>query len=145
MNIRVSVCNVIHIKNGLPCCVTGSSMITDPGSLTQVRGETEYPGVGIPHPFEYWGGWQSFVKTYLIYTVAQVFFTLFWRHHCAAIGILCQREVMSSSWKCWPLIRSTTHNPLLHQPLLLVHAVTLTAVWGLKPQFKKFCWGYHLY
>ena len=45
-------------------------MSTDPGSLNPVQGEAEYPGGGIPDPYEYWDRWHSFDKTYLICIIA---------------------------------------------------------------------------
>ena len=80
-----------------------------------------------------WGRWHRFGKTYLICVIAQFLLILFWDHQCTASGNLCQREVMSNSWRCWTVIRSTAHHTLLRQPLLIVHSVTLTAERGLKP------------
>ena len=73
-----------------------------------------------------------------------MYLKLFWQPHCAA-GILCQREVMSRTWKRRPVIRSTAHNPLPLQQLLLVHSLTLSKNGPPKPEFIQFCWGRHLH
>ena len=130
----------IQIKYGLPYSVTCLSMSTDPGFPTFAP----YPGSEIPGSVRILGQVTQFLVNMLNLHYTTVFI-LFWYHHCAATGILCQRVVMSSSWKCWPVIRSTAHHTLLHQPLLLLHSMTLTAEKRLKHNFKKFCWGFHLY
>ena len=118
--------SVKQIKHGLPYSVTCPSISTDPGSLTQWWD----PGI---HMQTGAGGtvWANHTWTLLYQRFLNCFDT-----YCAAIGDLCQREVVSSSCKRRPVIRSTIHNPLPLQltvtrhcsmwsrPLYLVHSPT---------------------
>ena len=114
----------IQIKYGLTYCVTCPSMSTDPGSLPKpvwVAWSQD--------PYKHWAGWHSLGKTYLISIIAQVLEIVF-------IPPLCSNwheGGHSISWKCWPVIRSTAHQLLMPQPLLLIQSMTLTAERGWKP------------
>ena len=99
-------CQVIQIKYGLPYCVTCPSMSTDPGSLNSAAPRTRV--VGSRNPYEYWGRWHSFGKTYLICIIAQVLKNCF----IPLTGILCQREavwVAAESGDLWSWALHTTH------------------------------------
>ena len=110
---------VIQIKYGLPYCVTCPSMSTDPGSLNP--GMRRSRVVGSRDPYEYWGRWHSFGKTYLICIIAQVlencFHTPYWHSVSEGGGV-------NSSWKWRPVIMSPAHNPLLLQLPILLHSMT---------------------
>ena len=114
-----------------------------PGPQNRVRGEAKSPADGIPGYVRVLGQVTQFWQNILNLYYSTVFFLLFWHHQCTASGMLCQREVMSSRWRYWPLIRSTASYPLLRQLLLLMHSMTLTT--GRRLKFKNICWGRYLH
>ena len=98
--------------------------------------------VGSHDPYEILGQWQFEQNIPNLY-YRTVFFNFFIDTTMLQLLALCDRgKVTISSWKCLPVNRSTTQHPLLNEPLLLVHSMTLTAERILKPQFR---WGCHLY
>ena len=124
-----------QIKYGLPYCVTCPSMSTDPGPLnpgTRGRGSRV---VGSRDPYQYWGGWHSFGKTYLICIIAQVLENCFRTPypHSVSVG-----GSVSSSWKWRPVIMSPAHNPLLLQLPILLHSMTLADIKGIKLNSTSF-------
>ena len=101
--------------------------------------------MGSRDPYEYWGRWHSFGKPYLNCIIAQDFLNCFGNTivQILAFYVRGRSWVAAGSAGLWSEAPHTTHfYPL---PLLLVHSMTLTAERGLKPQFKKFCWGCHLF
>ena len=118
-----NIMHVIQIKYGLPYCVTCPSMSMDPGSLNP--GTRRSRVVESRDPYEYWGRWHSFGKTYLICIITQVlencFHTTYW--HSVSEG-----GSVNSSWKWRPVIMSPAHNPLLLQLPILLHSMTLADI-----------------
>ena len=106
----------IQIEYGLPYYAICPSVSTEPGS-----GEDSYPGGGIPGTVRILGQlaqiWQNIFKLYCS--------TGSWKlYSCPFTGILCQREVVSISWKQRPVTRSPAHNTLLLQLQMLLHLMT---------------------
>ena len=94
----------IHIKYGLPYYVTCPSMSTDPGY--EAKPSTRVVGSRVP--YEYWGRWHSFGKTYLICIIARVLAN----YSDSRTGILCQIEavwVAAESGNLWSRALDTTH------------------------------------
>ena len=63
-NDSLYTCVMIYL---LPNCVTCPNMNTDPECVNPVWGEDKYWDL-----YEYWGGWPSFVKTYLISIMTEI-------------------------------------------------------------------------
>ena len=98
--------------------------------------------VGSRDPYEYWGRWHNFCKTYLICILAQVLeinlIPYYW--HFVSEG-----GSVSSSCKWKPVIRSPAHNPILLQLPIRLHSMTLADIQGIKTEFNTFCCGCHLH
>ena len=73
-NVLEPPCLAIQIKHGLPYCVTCPCMSTHSGSLNPGTRQSRVPTrlVVSWDPYEYWGRWHSFGKTYLISIIAQI-------------------------------------------------------------------------
>ena len=92
-----------------------------PGPTTRVRGEAE----GSRDPYEYWGRWHNFGKTYLnciIVQVLEIYFDIPCWHSVS------ERDSVNNSCKWGPVIRSPAHYPLLLQLPIVLHSMTLVDI-----------------
>ena len=98
--------------------------------------------VGSRDPYEYWGRWHNFCKTYLICILAQVLEIILIPYYWHFVS---EGGSVSSSCKWKPVIRSPAHNPILLQLPIRLHSMTLADIQGIKTEFNTFCCGCHLH
>ena len=135
--LTFGVC-VMQIRYGLPYCAHlplyeyGSRV---PKPMYESKPRTRM--VGSRDPYEYWGRWHSFGKTYLIYIIAQVLWKSFWY---PLTGILCQR------WAVWVAAEIVDlWSGALHTPTATTTTNTSAFndtsrhIQGTKTVFNKFC------
>ena len=117
---------------GLPYCVTCPSTSTDLKPGYQAKPNIQV--VGSREAYEYWGRWQ-FWQTYLICIIAHLKKNIF-------------TPTVYSFWNSVPEGCHEWQLNVLEGGMPNTHYYPnhdTNTERALKPQFKKFCWDYHLY
>ena len=124
----------IQIKHGLPCCVTCPSVSMDPGSLNPGTRRSRVLWWWDPRNRKKIGASDTVLAKHTQSISYHRFLKLFPYSHWVPT---CMRELMSRSWKYWLVTRSTAHQPLLPQPLLLFQSMTLATERGLNSNLRR--------